>query len=451
MATSPLSRSAKPTPSAGSTIRQAGLAGLLAAAFFALGLGDRPFVDEYAYITQSYQPDLLLAGRADDPSWLDPLTYDLVPLPKYLINAAYRVAGIDRPRPLDAKSWYDNTAYRWGSTPQLLVARLPSVLMAGLGCAAIHALGSQVAGPLAGWLAAVLLAVNPLYRLHAHRAMSEAPCEALSLIALAVGLWAWKAALSRERGGPAALVAMAGAGLAAGLAILAKFNGMLVLMVLAAWCIFGVLLPWVPAARKGLLVLETGLAILIALAAFVALNPFFTVRPKGPLPPPLQALAELDTVGRFRFLMDHRLDVSRGQQRLFPHNALLSFADRAAVLAVQGFGRFGPLGPSDSDSTRRFDPRQDWGALLWLPLVLSGLAWAVVRASGDWRRGVPPLSGLVAIWACLAALVVGTYLPMAWDRYQLPVQAPACVLAACVLAAAGRRLGERFHTRAART
>src|SRR3954451_20517907 len=75
----------------------AGLVGVLAAGLFAMGLGDEAFVDEYAYITQSYQPDLIFAGRTNDPAWLELMTYDLVPLPKYFINAAYRAAGISRP------------------------------------------------------------------------------------------------------------------------------------------------------------------------------------------------------------------------------------------------------------------------------------------------------------------------------------------------------------------
>ena len=71
----------------------------LAAGFFALGLGDEPFVDEYAYITQSYQPDILLAGRSNDLAWLDAITYDLVPLPKYLINCLVPAGGNPPPPP----------------------------------------------------------------------------------------------------------------------------------------------------------------------------------------------------------------------------------------------------------------------------------------------------------------------------------------------------------------
>ena len=138
----------------------------------------------------------LQPGGCSDPSWLEGPGYDLVPLPKYFINLAFRAAGISRPTRRDAIAWYANTSYRWGTTRELTIARLPSILTGALACVAIFALGTLVAGPWAGGIAAFLLAVNPLFRLHAHRAMSEASCEAFLLLALALGLWAWKALLA---------------------------------------------------------------------------------------------------------------------------------------------------------------------------------------------------------------------------------------------------------------
>lgn len=174
-------------------LAQAGLIGLLSAAFFVCGLRDTSFVDEYAYITQSYQADLLFSGRTNDPSWLEPLAFDLVPLPKIWINLAFRATGIPRPSPRNARPWYNNTSYRWGTERELIIARLPSVILSAIGCMAIFALGSVIRDRRTGAIAAFLLAINPLYSLHAHRAMSEASCEAFMLIALALGLKAWKA------------------------------------------------------------------------------------------------------------------------------------------------------------------------------------------------------------------------------------------------------------------
>ena len=53
---------------------------------FAGGLFSQSFVDEYAYITQSYYTDLMLEGRFNDKAWLEFYAYDLQPLPKYLIG-----------------------------------------------------------------------------------------------------------------------------------------------------------------------------------------------------------------------------------------------------------------------------------------------------------------------------------------------------------------------------
>ncbi len=428
-------RTAKSPRAAWSPWRAGGVIALLAAGCFALGLHDKPFVDEYAYITQSYQPDLVFAGLMNDSTWLDMLGYDLVPLPKLWINLAFRAAGIPRPAPWNAVAWYANTSYRWGTERDLVIARLPSIVLGAVGCVAIFAIGTMVRDQRTGAISALLLAINPLYSLHAHRAMSEAGCEAFLLIAVALGLKAWKALLS---GGPNApsLLRLIAAGGSAGLSILSKFNGILALVALAGWTCLALALPGIPRAAKRALCAGTGGAIITALAIFVALNPFMTAQPPGRLPQPLQAIAERNAWQRFRFLVEHRGQVSRDQQGMFAHNALHSLSDRAGVVLVQGFGRFGPLGPRKSDSERRYDLRQDWGALLWLPVVLAGVLTAVRLGKLQYCQSQAPTGWALVVWSALALLVVTVYLPMAWDRYQLPIQAPAALLAALRLAAA---------------
>ena len=135
-------------------------------------------------------------------------------------------------------------------------------------------------------------------------------------------------------------------------------------------------------------------------------------------------------------MVDHRRSMSAGQQEAFPHNALTSFRGRAKVVAVQGFGRFGPFGPAKSDSTRRYDLAQDWGAFVWLPLSLAGVGFAGAVGRAQYRRREPPAAWAVATWALVALAVVTLYLPMAWDRYQLPFQPPFALLASAVLVAA---------------
>ena len=154
-----------------------------------------------------------------------------------------------------------------------------------------------------------------------------------------------------------------------------------------------------------------------------------TAHPPEPLPEGLRPTAELPTWKRLELLLYHRRDVSREQQQVFSHNALHSLAEKARVIAVQGFGRFGPLGPAKSNSTIRYDSAQDRGALLWLPVVAAGFVTALWLGQRQARSGAAPTAWALCVWSLLALTVVTVYLPMAWDRYQLPIQAPAALLA----------------------
>jgi 4-amino-4-deoxy-L-arabinose transferase-like glycosyltransferase len=438
-----LSRTADSSMFAGSLIRAAGLIAVFASGFFALGLGDTPFVDEYAYITQSYQPDLVFAGRLNDPSWLDVTGYDLVPLPKYFINLAFRAAGLRRPTHRDAVAWYANTSYRWGSQQELLIARVPSIFAGALGCVAIFALGTLIAGPPAGVVAAFLLAVNPLFRLHAHRAMSEVSCEAFLLLALALGLWSWKTLLSRPPR-TVFMVTMLLTGFSTGFSLLAKFNGALVIFALAGWTLLGLVLSRADGVRQLALCLGLAVATLTAVGTFVMFNPFMTAHPAGLQLIRTQVLSDMSVGERFLFLVEHRREVSRQQQQMFPHNAVLTGLERARVVAVQGFGRFGPLGHRKSDSTVRYDLTQDWGAIVWLPVVFAGLVWSILLGKRQLESGEPPTAWAAVVWGCLSVAVVAAYLPMAWDRYELAIQAPAALLAALPLASIARSFRNRL-------
>jgi 4-amino-4-deoxy-L-arabinose transferase-like glycosyltransferase len=430
------------SPAAYALVRKAGLVGFLAAGFFAFDLSDESFVDEYAYITQSYQPDLLRLPQTDERSWFETIAYDLVPLPKYLINFSLRLAQIPRPGRGAALSWYDDTSYKWGAPYILTLARLPSVLLGAIGCVAIFAIGVLVKDERVGLIAAFLLTVNPLYRLHAHRAMSEAPCEAFLLLSLALGLLAWRETLSRP-GWLRGLLMLTVAGGLAGLSILSKFSGILALICFAGWCILGFALPGVRQANKLALLAGNAAAVMAASFMFVDLNPFMTARPEGPLPPELERVVQMGPFKRFLFLVDHRREVSRFQQRAYPHNALHTTRERAKVVAVQGFGRFGPFGPRKSDSTIRYDLLQDWGAICWLPLVVVGLTSAIRLGLQQYRESGMPMTWPLVIWACLSMTVVTAYLPMAWDRYQFPIQAPATLLAAITLASVWESLSSQ--------
>ncbi len=416
-----------------------------ALAVFSTGLFDSPFADEYAYITQSYYADLFFSGRHDDPAWLHFFAFDLQPLPKYLIGMSLHAVGQPMPRTPDAARWYlDYSSF--GDAKTLTAARVPSILTGTLGCVAVFLGGVMILGRGAGALAALLLITNPLYRLHAHRAMTDVPTEALTSVCLALALYASVRAWSR-RAAWSSLAAFAFAGLAAGLSILCKFNGLLALMVIGAWSGLGLLGRGLTWKTRLTFVLGGLLTLVMAFATFLLLNPALTAHPRGhretdQVPP------DSTVSTRIRAMLRIRLDNAQHQKRSMSHNAMVTPGDKLSVLAVQGFGRFGPFGPGKSDSTVRYQLAQDWGLILWLPLVLYG-AYASARLGfGQLRNGQAPTALALLIWAVVAWGVIGAYLPMAWDRYLLPIQAPNALLASVGAVDLGSRLRCRHRGKA---
>ncbi len=412
--------------------RLAAAVGAIALAVFAAGIDDAPFVDEYAYITQSYYSDLFFQGRWNDPAWLDHFAFDLPPLPKYFIGLALHVARYQSPGPYQAARWYRDSHTTYGPAALLRAARIPFVGAGVLGCLALFAFGLGVRGPMTGAFAALLLVANPLYRLHAHRAMSDVPCEAFLIAGLASALWGfhqlWYGRL------PSALALFGLAGLSAGLSLLCKLNGLLAPMVIGAACGLALLVARIPLGARIGLALGAIAMLGIALATFLALNPSPTARPRGRLLPHQATRAAEGTWNRIREMVEIRLESSRSQQDMFPHNALRSPVDKLAVFLVQGFGRFGPLGPAESDSVVRYEWRQDGGFLIWMPLILIGLVRTYRLGLAQWREGEPPVALALLVWAGVAWTIVAAYVPMAWDRYLLPIQAPNALLVAVGLA-----------------
>jgi 4-amino-4-deoxy-L-arabinose transferase-like glycosyltransferase len=422
------SRPAKSLPAAMSWILKALLVGCAALVFFASSIHAKSFEDEYAYITQSYYADRFFKGKVNDRDWLDFFAYDLQPLPKYLIGLCLNFYDLRRPGPADARNWYLSYAH-FGTGLTLAAARLPIVVLGSLGCVGLFACGTQVRDSRTGAIAAVLMMVNPLYSLHAHRAMSDVPCEALGVAALALYLWAWRRSWTNCRG-LLCLLFYGLAGVAAGLALLCKFNGFLTLVIVAAWAGVAAFAPGL--ARKKKLVAAVGVLVTIvtALLLQVALNPYLTARPRGVLPDRARPLLTMNPWQRFLFQVRHRIELSDDQKKTFPNDALHTVTEKAEVAVVQGLGRFGAFGPCLSDSRVRFDRRQDRGLMFWTPLVLLGLVESIGLFMRQCRAGAPPTGLALLIWAGLAWSVVVVYLPMAWDRYLLPVQPVNALLAA---------------------
>ncbi len=401
--------------------------GVVALAVFGYRLPAEPhFVDESAYYSQTYYADLWGRGDFNNPAWLEYPAYDLPPLPKYLIGGALFLGGYPRPGRLAAQQWYFNTSSRFESRESLTVARIPSVLLGALGVVAVFGLGVQLRDVPTGVVAAAVVMFNPLYYSHARRAMSDVPAEAFILATLAVALWSWQRLLSGNPFGLKTWCAVLLAGILGGLASESKLNGALALIIVLAWAGFALALPGLNVGKKLAIAESAGVVVVMGLLTFVALNPFLTARPTVPV----GDLGRLNVFQRARKLVDHRMMVSKSQQQQFAHNAVTALPEKLKVVAVQGFGRFGPFGPRHSDSTVRYAFAQDWGALLWLPAVVAGGCWAWARGRAQYREARPPVAWAVLLQAAVAFVVVTAYLPLAWDRYFLSLQSGSALVVA---------------------
>ncbi len=399
-----------------------------AAVFFGLGIHDTLFEDESAYISQTFYANLFFSGQLDHKLWLEREAYDLQPLPKYLMGLAFRLSRLPMPGLSNSRKWYDDY-HSFGGITSLVAARLTIVPLGALGCMALFAAGAIIKNARVGLFAAVLLMINPLYALHAHRAMSDVPCDAFMVSSLALWLWVWARIWSRGFGFAIVLLPFF-AGVLSGLSLSCKLNGFIGVGVIVAWSMATWLAPGLSIGRKLAVSLAAVITVAAALGTCVALNPFLTAHPSGHLKGDARVLLPKKPWERFRCQIDFRQTLSAGQKLNFPNDALYDLSERSKVILLQGFGRFGLFGPRAADSRERFDFRQDWGVVLWLPLVAFGFLELLRLGRAQLRDGQPPAAWALLIWAGCAWAVVTVYLPMAWDRYQLPIQSGNALLVA---------------------
>lgn len=169
---------------------------LAASIFYLTGVAAVPFhPDESTQLFMSADLETLFANPAAlffDPQAADDLRqhYRLMdaPLPRYWIGLARMVSG----QPALRSDWdwtlsWDENAAR-GALPsagQLLAARMMLALLFPFSLYFTYRLGWLLAGPVAGWSALLLTALNALVLLHTRRAMAEG----LLLFNITLSLW----------------------------------------------------------------------------------------------------------------------------------------------------------------------------------------------------------------------------------------------------------------------
>lgn len=421
------------------------------------------FADESAMIAQSYYYRLLRTGSWNHPDWLHYAAFDHPPLPKYAFGAALELSGQAVPANLDRwMTWsgYRRVGDRWVKSPGggdfsppdpriLYWARVPSVLFGTAGILLCFMAGVLIHGRTHGLLAALLLAFNPLYATHARRAMSDSFAECAVLATFVSVLWGWRDIWSPQLHRGRWLLWIACASLSAGMAALAKLNGgVATVIALAMTSSGGVAVLWSgrrranssdqPRPHRGNLIAVPFALIavgVLSFAVFASLNPFLTAQPpRSLLNAQQQNLAEMNVIGRARFLVTFRRGwtVEALANPAFRSDWLPTLYDRAVATLREGYGRYSSLGrrrfergPRGETIVQYGSPR--WAWLFWSVAAGCGLLWSIRNGWRAVREGRPPQSwGLT--WYALAGIGVMALIPLNWDRYFLSLQAGAALL-----------------------
>jgi len=365
-------------------------------------------------LSMKYRPEL-----GDDPRQ----NYRLLdaPLTRLSIGIARQLAGGLPALPLDwdwALNWEENLVAGALPSPGLLrVGRYAASCLALLALIFLYQAGKRLGGWWTGLLAAGLLAINALYLLHARRAMAEGPL----LFGVTLAMWGF---LEGERRPWLA-------GLGAALAFSAKQSALVLApvgLLAVVWLVDAPLADGWRTRAKNLLqyLVVFGLIIL-------ALNPWLWGKPEEAFQAALEA--------RNHLLALQVADIAR----VYPYQVIDTAGERLLSLVNNlflnplAFAELGKYlnGTAASEMVYLNNPlhtllRGRVGGAVMLFLCLSGMVLALVRLHrmrANRKRAV--ILMLLAGGAQLAGIIAA--IPLAWQRYILPLLPFACLWIAYAL------------------
>lgn len=350
--------------------------------------------DENYWIRSSrYFKMLFLDHNTRWESWRDYGSVDQPVLGKYFIGLTlylngYDLAEIQRlPKFKYYKSYTENTdSGNAVLTETLQVCRRAVAVTGILSCLLLYWLGKELFSRRVGIIAAALLAFNPLMDLCSRRILTDTPLLFLVLLSLAVSVLffkSWKTGRKLHTWLWAACV-----GIMAGLAVSMKLNGVLTL-----WALFAATVMFIVYAKKsgnsvGSLTKPVVLAACLALAVFVAINPYLYKQP----------LVGMQKMVKHRLWRFHCQQLKTGSGLYTTParvNAIISRTLSAHPRSFAPFGRILPL-------------PVDFILFLW------GL-WSILKK----EREVITVVVLSAAVVTFVTLVLT--LPLNWERYFLPL------------------------------
>ncbi|MEA2246765.1 MAG: hypothetical protein QOH46_1294 [Solirubrobacteraceae bacterium] len=275
-----------------------------------------------------------------------------------------------------------SSTYATHPTEVFVVARVTAAVVGTLAVWLLYCAGARMADRRVGLLAAALLAVAFLPVFYSHLALNDVP----TLAPIALSLWGIAGVLRRGR---IADYALAGVGL--GLACASKYTGGIVLLPLLGAA--AVQLASGPPARRRAALGGLALAGVLALAAFVAANPFA--------------------------VLDHA-----------------AFRDGLSHQASAAEDELGKLGLTQPSGHLYYLWTFTWG-LGWIPLVAAAIG-AVALLVADRRMALVLVPAVIVY-----VLFMGTQARF-FGRWLLPVFPIMCLLAAWTIVRAAELAGRRW-------
>lgn len=278
--------------------------------------------------------------------------------------------------------------------PQILfIARLTMAIFGALACLLVYVIGAIVFGKRAGIIAALLLACNPLVLLLSRRAVTDVPVMFFMTmsILLSIGFYS---ALLRDRKilfyFTASLIGINNA-----LALGTKYIGGLSAVIFTLFCII-ICIIRIKADKRLVPVVIGWLTSILALAiVFFAVNPYFYREP----------------FKRITFPIQHQAEIFRHLQAQWPAQALTSLSQKAAFVMNRSL-----MPQNNAVLGRIFNVPVDL-ALFLMGLVLLFYTELICFL----RTGLISHKTIILIWALVTFSATIAWIPMAWDRYNLPV------------------------------
>lgn len=350
-------------------------------------------------------------------------------LPKYLIGLAWHVAGFQVSDLNDQWDWgadwdWNMASGRMPSAALLAVARWSAALPGALSVPVMFALGWHWGRRRVAYPASFLLATHGVILLHIRRAYMEAALQLGSLLIILAAVW-WVERLTRGGEGarrwllPALVV-----GMASGLTLASKHSG--AVPVVAAGLGVLIVAARLPGSARRQALGGLAIAAALAVAVFLALNPAWWS----------------DPIGRAGEVLRLRAGLVAEQAALFPDAAYRDLPARIGGLIAQVTiadpayyevaSWAGPL--SEAIAAYEASPwtgirygqgaAGDMAGAILLLLAVTG----AVRLGQDWRTWAA--APMIALWALLTALFILAAVPLAWQRYVLPLLPVIILLAA---------------------